>query len=271
VATNSAIGDARRLLMSEFVANVPLAFGAGLLSVFSPCVMPLMPAYLSLISGISVEEMEEGCGDAVLRAQVMRGCLGFVSGFSIVFVVMGIGAVAIGHTIRTWRVEVLGVGFGIAQIAGVAIVLFGLHMTGWVRIPLLNRDSRMHFKINERSFLSTLLVGAGFALGWSPCIGPILSSVLTLAGSRETVVQGTALLAVYSAGLAIPFLLAGWSIELFFEAFSRLKRHFRKLEIASGLVLVSVGMLLVTDQLTRLNSQFGFLTDLLSRAEQALQ
>jgi cytochrome c-type biogenesis protein len=230
-----------------------------------------MPAYLSLISGISVEEMEEGCGDAALRARVIRACLGFVAGFSSVFIVMGIGAVAIGHTVRTWRLSLLGLEVGIAQIAGVLIVLLGLHMTGLVRIPILYRDTRLQFKMNERSFLSTFLVGAGFALGWSPCIGPILSGVLTLAGSRDTVIQGTALLAVYSAGLAIPFLLAGWSIEYFFKAFSRVKQHFRKLEVASGLMLMGVGMLLVTDQFTRLNSQFSFLANLVTRAEQALQ
>lgn len=257
--------------MSEFASHVPLAFAAGLLSVFSPCVMPLMPAYLSLVSGVSVEEMEAGVGDVDLRRRVMQACLGFVSGFSAIFILMGIGAVAIGHAIRTWRVGLFGVEVGIAQIAGVVIVLFGLHMTGLVSIKLFNRDARLHHAMGERSFLSTFLVGAGFALGWSPCIGPILSTVLTLAGSTDTVVQGTALLAVYSAGLAIPFLLAGWSIEHFFRAFARIRSHFRKIEVASGLVLMAVGMLLVTDQFTRLNSQFTFLTSFLIRAEQALQ
>ncbi|MBW2382852.1 MAG: cytochrome c biogenesis protein CcdA [Deltaproteobacteria bacterium] len=270
VASGRGVGDLWQVVM-EFASHAPLAFAAGLLSVFSPCVMPLMPAYLSLISGISVEEMEEGCGDAALRARVIRACLGFVAGFSTVFIIMGIGAVAIGHTIRTWRISLLGLEIGIAQIAGVVIVLLGLHMTGLVRIPILYRDTRLQFKMNERSFLSTFLVGAGFALGWSPCIGPILSSVLALAGSRETVVQGTALLAIYSAGLAIPFLLAGWSIEYFFKAFARVKQHFRKLEVASGLMLMAVGMLLVTDQFTRLNSQFSFLVEFVTRAEQALQ
>jgi cytochrome c-type biogenesis protein len=189
----------------------------------------------------------------------------------VVFVLMGIGAVAIGHTIRSWRVEVFSFELGIAQLAGILIVLLGLHMTGLVPIRLLYRDTRMQFKINERSFLSTFLVGAGFAFGWSPCIGPILSGVLTMAGSRDTVVQGTLLLSVYSAGLAIPFLLAGWSIEYFFRAFSRIKQHFRKLEVASGMMLMAVGLLLVTDQFSRLNSQFGFLTDFVTRAERVLQ
>jgi cytochrome c-type biogenesis protein len=257
--------------MDELASQIPLAFAAGLLSVFSPCVMPLMPAYLSLISGISVEEMEEGVGDRALRRRVMRACLGFVCGFSVVFILMGIGAVAIGHTIRTWRVDLFGVEIGIAQIAGMLIVLLGIHMTGLIPIKALYRDTRMHFKINERSFVSTFLVGAGFAFGWSPCIGPILSTVLALAGSNDTWEQGTVLLTVYSAGLAIPFLLAGWSIEIFFKTFSRIKHHFRKLEVASGAMLVAVGMLLVTDQLSRLNSQFSFLADFVNRAEQVLQ
>lgn len=257
--------------MSELASQVPLAFAAGLLSVFSPCVMPLMPAYLSLVSGISVEEMQESGADTGMRRRVMRACFGFVSGFSTVFVLMGIGAVAIGHTIRSWRADVLGVEFGIAQIAGVLIVILGIHMTGLLPIRLLYRDTRFNFKVSNRSFVSTFLVGAGFAFGWSPCIGPILGSVLTLAGSRETMGQGTMLLAIYSAGLAIPFLAAGWSIDYFFRAFSRIKHHFRKLELASGLLLVGVGMLLATDQFARLNSQFTFLTEFVNAAERAIQ
>lgn len=266
-----AKGDPVPIAMTEFASQVPLAFAAGLLSVFSPCVLPLMPAYLSLISGISVEEMAEGVGDAAVRRQVMRACLGFVLGFSVVFILMGVGAFAIGHTIRTWRVDLFGIELGIAQLAGVLIVLLGLHMTGVVPIRLLYRDTRMEFKVNQRSFLSSFLVGAGFACGWSPCIGPILSGVLAMAGSRDTALQGTLLLTVYSAGLAIPFLLAGWSIEYFFNVFTRVKHHFRKLEVASGLMLMAVGTLLVTDQFSRLNSQFGFLARFVTRAEQALQ
>ena len=257
--------------MSELASQVPLAFAAGLLSVFSPCVMPLMPAYLSLVSGISVEEMQESGAVTLMRRRVMRACFGFVSGFSTVFVLMGIGAVAIGHTIRSWRADVLGVEFGIAQIAGVLIVILGIHMTGLLPIRLLYRDTRFNFKVSNRSFVSTFLVGAGFAFGWSPCIGPILGSVLTLAGSRETMGEGTMLLAIYSAGLAIPFLAAGWSIDYFFRAFSRIKHHFRKLELASGLLLVGVGILLATDQFARLNSQFTFLTEFVNAAERAIQ
>jgi len=257
--------------MTEVLSQVPLAFAAGLLSVLSPCVMPLMPAYLSLVSGISVEEMREGRGDDELRRRVMRACAGFVTGFSVIFILMGVGAVAVGHAIRTWRAELWGFELGLGQLAGVLIVLLGLHMTGLIPIRALYRDTRLQLKVSRRSFLSTALVGAGFALGWSPCIGPILAGILALAGTRDTVMEGTLLLAVYSGGLAIPFLAAGWSIDVFFRAFQRLKHHFRKLEVASGLMLVGVGLLLVTDQLSRLNSRFSFLTDFVSAAERVLQ
>lgn len=257
--------------MADLGSHTYLAFAAGVLSVLSPCVLPLLPAYLSLISGISVEEMREGSREPVMRRRVMLACLGFVTGFSVVFVVLGVGAFAAGQAVRTWEVQVAGVSIGASQIAGAVIVLLGIHMTGIFPIRALYRDTRFQFQFNHHSFSSSMLVGSGFALGWSPCIGPILATILTLAGSEETVVQGIGLLLVYSAGLAVPFLLAGWSIELFFEAFHRLKWHFRKFEIGSGLVLVAVGLLLVTDRFTLLNRQLAFMTEWLNAAERALQ
>lgn len=257
--------------MNDLLSHAPLAFASGLLSVFSPCVMPLMPAYLSLISGVSVEDMQEGALDAGLRRRVMRACTGFVLGFSSVFIVMGVGAVAIGHTLRTWRIDAFGIELGIAQLAGVLIIVMGLHMTGLVPIRFLYRDTRVHVQTESRSLISTFVIGAGFAFGWSPCIGPILSTILTIAGSRETILEGTALLAIYSAGLAIPFFMAGWSIEYFFRAFTRMKHHFRKVEVASGVMLVVVGMLLLTNQLSRFNSQFRFLADFVNAAERVIQ
>jgi cytochrome c-type biogenesis protein len=257
--------------MTDLGSHSYLAFVAGLLSVLSPCVLPLMPAYLSLISGISVEEMREGADDARMRSRVMRACFGFVAGFSLVFVLLGVGAVAAGHIVRTWELQVFGIGIGVSQIAGAVIMLFGLHMTGLVPIRALYRDTRTQFQINEHSFLSSLLIGAGFALGWSPCIGPILATILTLAGSKETMLQGVGLLLIYSGGLAVPFLIAGWSIEYFFEAFHRIKHHFRKFEIVSGLILMLVGVLLLTDQLTLLNRQFQFMANWIGTIEKAMQ
>jgi cytochrome c-type biogenesis protein len=257
--------------MTEFGSHIYLAFAAGLISVLSPCVLPLMPAYLSLVSGISVEEMQEGGSSAVIRRRVMLACGAFVIGFSFIFVLMGVGAFAIGHVLRTWQAEILGFRFGFVQIAGVFIILLGLHMTGLIPIKALYRDTRLNFEFKQKSVLSSFFVGAGFALGWSPCIGPPLAMILTLAGSGDTALQGMLLLTIYSAGLAIPFLLAGWSIDYFFQAFSRIKRHFRKFEIVSGRILVAVGILLVTDQLTALNSQFQFMNDWVSAAERMIQ
>jgi len=257
--------------MESFATHVPLAFAAGLISVFSPCVMPLMPAYLSMVSGISVDEMEHGAEDRELRRKVMRACVGFVLGFSMVFILMGIGAVALGQTVRAWHTTVFGLQIGVEQIAGSVIVLLGLHMTGLLPIETLYRDTRRHVDIDEHRFAQTFIVGAGFAFGWSPCIGPILSTVLTMAGSKDTMFEGTVLLSVYSAGLAVPFLLAGWSIESFFSAFKRMKKHFRKLEIFSGIVLMGGGFLLASNQMTWLNSRFTFLTDFVTRLEKMLQ
>ncbi len=257
--------------MTELGSHAYLAFVAGLISVMSPCVLPLMPAYLSLISGISVEEMQEGESPAVVRRRVMLSCCAFVTGFSCIFVLMGASAFAVGHVLRTWQAEILGFRFGFVQIAGVFIILLGLHMTGLIPIRALYRDTRFQLKFKQSSALSAFFVGIGFALGWSPCIGPPLAMILTLASSGETALQGMALLVIYSAGLAIPFLIAGWSIERFFQAFSHIKRHFRKFEIVSGGILVGVGLLLVTNQLSALNSRFQFMAEWVSAAERMIQ
>jgi cytochrome c-type biogenesis protein len=257
--------------MTEFIAQLPLAFASGLISVFSPCVLPLMPAYLSLISGVSVAEMSEATGNREQRARVMEACFGFVSGFSTVFIVLGASAFALGRVLRVWRLDLFGVEVGIAQLAGVVIVIFGLQLMGVFKMDWLLRDTRWQLEKGAPGFLGSFTIGAGFGFGWSPCIGPILGAVLTLAGSRETVFEGITLLAVYSAGLAIPFLIAGWSIDHFFSAFARIKQHFRKLEIVSGLMLIGVGLLLSTNQLGWFNAHFTFLSDLVVAAEEMLQ
>jgi len=257
--------------MSEFIAQIPIVFASGLISVLSPCVMPLMPAYLSLISGVSVQELGEQGSEATQRARVMEACLGFVCGFSTVFIVLGASAFALGRVLRGWQLTVFGLELGIAQLAGVVIIVFGLHMMGAFRLSWLLRDTRLQLDMGPPGFLGSFTVGAGFGFGWSPCIGPILGTVLTLAGSRDTVFEGITLLAVYSAGLGVPFLLAGWSIDHFFRAFARIKKHFRTLEIVSGAMLIGVGVLLVSNQLAWFNTHFTFLTDLVVAAEEMLQ
>ncbi len=271
--------------MSDFLPQIPIAFASGLISVLSPCVMPLMPAYLSLISGISVHDLSQAAADAEAqgnaalqdpsarreqRARVMEACLGFDCGFSTVFIVLGASAFALGRVLRSWSIEVFGFELGIAQLAGLVIIVFGLHMAGVLRLGWLLRDSRFELR-GAPGFVGSFTVGAGFGFGWSPCIGPILGTVLTLAGSRETVFEGITLLAVYSVGLAVPFLVAGYSIDAFFSAFQRVKRHFRALEIGSGILLMGVGFLLFTNQLAWFNSHFAFLGELVVRAEDLLQ
>lgn len=252
------------------IASLGAAFAAGVLSFLSPCVMPLMPAYLSLISGVSVEEMREGSGDKSLRRRVLIACLGFVAGFTVVFVLLGASAFAVGSVLRGWRIDVLGWELGIAQIAGLVVVLLGLHMAGLLPIRWLYREQRLHVQVRRVSWIKTFVVGAAFAFAWSPCVGPILGGIYTLAAARESVYQGMGLLAVYSAGLAVPFLLTGFSIELFFEWFHRIKHHFRKLELASGGLLVAIGLLLVFNQFTVLNGYFAFLERFVAAAEEVL-
>ena len=205
-----------------------------------------------------------------LRRRVLWGCGGFVAGFSTVFVLLGASATVLGRALATWRLEVLGLSITASTIAGLVIVLMGLHLVGLLPIQLLYRDARFHSRLKPRSFLGTYLVGAAFAFGWTPCVGPILGGILTIAGGRETVYQGMTLLAVYSAGRAIPFFLAGWSIDYFFRAFQRVKRYFRQVEIVSGALLVAVGLLVMTNRLTMLNEYFMFLNRIVETAEQAL-
>lgn len=252
------------------IAAIWVAFAAGVLSFLSPCVMPLMPAYLSLISGVSVEEMREGCGDSALRRRVLIASLGFVGGFTFIFVLLGASAFAVGTALRTWHASLFGVEFGISQIAGVIVVLLGLHMAGLLPIPALYRDRRFNVEMRRVTWLRTFVVGAAFAFAWSPCVGPILGGIYTVAASRDTVYQGMGLLGIYSAGLAVPFLLASWSIELFFQWFHRVKRHFRALELVSGVLLVCIGLLLVFNQFTALNPYFGFFEKLIVSAEESL-
>jgi len=250
--------------------TIAAAFGAGLVSVLSPCVMPLMPAYLSLISGVTVEELRHDESRAGLRRRVLLGCTGFVGGFSTVFVLLGASATTLGHWLQAWRLQIGGVSIGVAQLAGLVIVAMGLHLLGWLKIPAFYRDARFRGPLKPRSWVGTFLVGAAFAFGWSPCVGPILGGILTLAASRETVGQGMSLLAVYSLGLGVPFFLAGWSIEFFLRALDRMKGWFHVVEVASGALLVGLGLLVVTDRLTILNSYFGFLNHLVGAAQRWL-
>ena len=233
--------------------NVTLlaAFGAGLLSFISPCVLPLIPGYLSYISGLSLDEMR-GSGVAggtavavaappAARRRVIVSSLAFIVGFSLVFVALGAAASAIGQFLLQ-RLPLLN------RIAGAIIIVFGLHTMGVLRIEWLYQEKRVHTQRKPAGVLGTMLVGIAFAFGWTPCIGPILAGIMAVAGSQETVGEGVRLLAVYSMGLGVPFFASALAINRFFGAMSRIRRHYRTIEIVSGALLVVIGVLIFTNQ-----------------------
>jgi cytochrome c-type biogenesis protein len=236
--------------------NVTLlaAFGAGLLSFISPCVLPLIPGYLSYISGLSLDEMRGtpavagGTAVAVaspagVRRQVVLSSLAFIVGFSLVFISLGAAASAIGQFLAQRQAL-------FNRIAGAVIVIFGLHTMGVLRIEWLYAEKRVHTSRKPAGFIGAGLVGVAFAFGWTPCIGPILAGILAVAGSQETVAKGVRLLAVYSLGLGVPFLATALMIDRFFSAMGRIRRHYHTIEIVSGALLVVIGLLIFTNKFT---------------------
>lgn len=218
------------------------AFGAGFLSFISPCVLPMVPGYLSFVSGVTVDDLRAGRRSGIGRWAVMIDILAFVLGFSAVFIVLGASATAVGGFLLA-KLSVL------SKIAGVLVIILGLHTLGLLKLDALYREKRFHARSKRLGTLGSFLIGIAFAFGWSPCIGPILAAILAFAGTQQTVGQGMILLAAYSLGLGVPFLITGLSMDLFFRVSSRFKRHFRAIEIASGVLLIAVGVLIFTNQL----------------------
>jgi len=219
------------------------AFAAGFLSFVSPCVLPLIPGYISFVSGVSVEEMRGDAAPATSRLQVFLTSLAFVIGFSIVFVLLGASATAIGKFMFA-RLPLL------SKIAGGILIIFGLHTMSVFRIPFLEAEKRVHSQRKPAGPLGAMLVGVAFAFGWTPCIGPILGGILAIAGSKNSVGEGITLLAVYSLGLGIPFLLTSLAINQFFGAAKRIRRYYHAIELVSGALLIAIGVLIITGQLT---------------------
>jgi cytochrome c-type biogenesis protein len=229
------------------------AFIAGTVSFLSPCVLPLVPGYISLISGATLEELQESSIERKrLMRMVMTNSLAFIFGFSIVFILLGAVATKLGQLTRSYH-SILTV------IAGAVIVIFGLHLVGLLKIRFLYADKRMHSLKSDPNLWGSFLVGFAFAFGWTPCIGPILSAILTLAASEDSVSKGIGLLAIYSAGLALPFLLTSLGIERFLRFYANFRRHLRKVEVTSGVLLIALGLLIGFNKFTMLNSYLGFL------------
>lgn len=232
--------------------TLPAIALAGLLSFLSPCVLPLVPPYLCYLAGTSVSELAKageantGEGNAGLRRHALVAALCFVFGFSVVFIALGAGASLIGGILRAYS-HVL------SQIAGLVIIAMGLHFLGLFRIGFLAQEARLQVD-RPAGPLGAFLMGMAFAFGWTPCIGPVLAGVLAVAGSEGTVTRGAGLLAVYSAGLGVPFLLAAFMMGPFLRFLQRFRAHIGKVEKAMGVLLVLTGIAFLTGSL----SQFGF-------------
>jgi cytochrome c-type biogenesis protein len=229
--------------------NVTLfaAFVAGILSFISPCVLPLIPGYLSFVSGVTLDDMRGTSSAAVApvgaRRRAVTMSVAFVLGFSLVFISLGASATAIG-TLLMEHLSLLG------KIAGVVIILFGLHMMGVLRIGWLYNEKRMQTSGKPAGFFGAMLVGIAFAFGWTPCIGPILAAILAVAATQDSVGEGVKLLAVYSAGLGVPFIATSLAINQFFAASARIRKHYHTIEVVSGVLLVVVGVLIFTNRFT---------------------
>jgi cytochrome c-type biogenesis protein len=219
------------------------AFAAGFLSFVSPCVLPLIPGYISFVSGVSVEEMRGDAAPATSRLQIFITSLAFVLGFSIVFVSLGASATAIGKFLFA-KLPLL------SKIAGVILIVFGLHTMGVFRLAFLESEKRVHSQRKPAGPLGAILVGIAFAFGWTPCIGPILGGILAIAGSKNSVGEGITLLAIYSMGLGIPFLITSLAINQFFGAAKKIRRYYHAIELTSGVLLIAIGVLIMTGQLT---------------------
>jgi cytochrome c-type biogenesis protein len=219
--------------------TVGIAFLAGLVSFVSPCVLPLVPAYLSLLTGSSLEELQGLETDRSLRRLAIGHAVAFITGFSIIFIGLGLTASVLGNVLSAHRVL-------IEQVGGVIVVILGLQMMGMLRIPFLMRDTRVSVQRERRSYWTSGLVGIAFAAGWSPCIGPILSTILAIASQQHTA-QAALLLAFYSLGLALPFLITAAAIGAVLPVIARIKRFLPAIEFCAGLFLIAVGLVLVNN------------------------
>ncbi|HEX7337233.1 MAG TPA: cytochrome c biogenesis protein CcdA [Gemmatimonadales bacterium] len=219
--------------------GILVAFIAGLLSFLSPCVLPLVPSYIGFLTGMTLGEVSGRRRAALLHALL------FVAGFSIIFMLLGASATALGRALNYYQVW-------LQRVGGALIILFGLLCLGVFKVGMLTQERRLHLERKPVGYLGSVLVGMAFAAGWTPCIGPVLGGILGLAATSNEVSRGMLLLAVYSAGLAVPFLIAAMALESFLDWFQRFRRFLPWVMRVSGVLLIIVGVLLITGEFTRL-------------------
>jgi cytochrome c-type biogenesis protein len=223
--------------------TITAAFFAGLVSFLSPCVLPLVPPYLVYLTGATLDDLAEAQDRPGLVKRAVLLALVFVAGFSTVFVLLGASASMVGHLVRVHSTT-------LAMVAGVAIIVMGLHFLGLFRIPLLYRQAKVDMAPPKAGPVGAYVMGLAFAFGWTPCIGPVLAAILAVAASEMTVHKGAGLLAVYSAGLGIPFLLAAFAIKPFLRFAAAVKHRLRLVEMAMGLLLVVTGVAFLTGKMS---------------------
>jgi cytochrome c-type biogenesis protein len=234
---------------SRFAADVGpvVAFAAGLLSFLSPCVLPLIPSYVGFLTGMTVEEVERRRGTALLHG------LWFVAGFSVVFVLLGAAASALGHLLRDYQVW-------LGRAGGVLLLLFGFYLLGILRPAFLMRERGIQLARKPLGYFGSGIVGLTFGAAWTPCIGPILGGILTLAATQAGLWKGMALLAVYALGLALPFLATALALDRFLVWFQRFRPYIVWVDRVAGMMLIVLGVLLVTDRFTLLAGYLQGLT-----------
>lgn len=226
-----------------------IAFTAGILSFASPCVLPLIPSYLTYITGLSFSQLEAAHPNAKVRLTVLLHSICFILGFTVVFVLLGAIAGIASNRFQLYLREGLE---WFEKIGGLLIFLFGVHITGLFHFGVLLGEKRVHLHRKPSGFFGTFLVGIAFAAGWTPCIGPILASILMIAATSGQVGEGVGLLAVYSLGLGVPFLISGLLFHYFVIAFKRFRKYIRLVEICTGVMLMAVGIMLMFDLMGRL-------------------
>ena len=236
--------------------SIYMAFAAGLISFLSPCVLPLVPGYVSFISGVTFAEIKEKTSTpSVLSGKkriIVINSLFFVAGFSLVFILLGASATWLGAFLSS-KISL------ISKIGGLIIIFFGIYKIGLIRPLLFYREARFNIKDRKFGYAGAMLIGAAFAFGWTPCIGPILGVILTYAGTLESVNQGVVLRLVYSLGLGVPFILTAFGINHFWRFFNRIKKYLGLLEVTSGVIMVILGVMIYSNKLVLIQSWLPFL------------
>ncbi len=227
--------------------SFPLAFLAGVLSFLSPCVLPLVPSYISFITGISFEDLKEGTDRKRIQFLTITNSLSFIFGFSSVFIALGASSSVVGRLLFDYQ-------DWIRIIGGVLVIFFGLFVSGFLKLNFLSSERKFHLSGRPAGYIGSFLIGMTFAAAWTPCIGPILGTILVYASSKGSAVFGLKLLAVYSLGLAIPFLISSLGFNSFLSYSNKIRKYMRVIMIISGLLLIVFGLLLLTNNVRQLSS-----------------